>query len=294
MKLYAPRYYKRFKCVADKCEHSCCVGWEIDIDSESLQKYKNLNCSYKDEILNSISYDVTPHFKLTKEERCPHLDARGLCKIITNIGEDCLCDICREHPRFYNYTSVAELGIGMSCREAARIILSSPDYAEFECIGEIECDAVSADFDALCERSKIYDILKDGKLSYKTKLEKIHADYAVETESDDYWLNLIESLEYLDENNKKTFMNYSSKKRTSLFDEALERFLAYFIYRHTTEAEDFFDFCRRLRFCLFVERLFASILYFEAPGTREELAALASTISEEIEYSQYNTFNLTY
>ena len=25
IKLYAPKYYKNFKCIADKCEHSCCI-----------------------------------------------------------------------------------------------------------------------------------------------------------------------------------------------------------------------------------------------------------------------------
>ena len=36
MKLFAPEYYKQFKCIADKCTHSCCIGWEIDIDEEAL------------------------------------------------------------------------------------------------------------------------------------------------------------------------------------------------------------------------------------------------------------------
>ena len=43
MKLYAPTYYKNFKCIADACEHSCCIGWEIDIDPEALEKYENCN-----------------------------------------------------------------------------------------------------------------------------------------------------------------------------------------------------------------------------------------------------------
>ena len=27
-----PDYYKEFQCIADQCEHSCCIGWEIDVD----------------------------------------------------------------------------------------------------------------------------------------------------------------------------------------------------------------------------------------------------------------------
>ena len=32
MKIIAPNYYPAFRCIADKCRHSCCIGWEIDID----------------------------------------------------------------------------------------------------------------------------------------------------------------------------------------------------------------------------------------------------------------------
>ena len=40
MKLFAPEYYKDFVCIADRCKHSCCVGWEIDVDKDTLEKYK--------------------------------------------------------------------------------------------------------------------------------------------------------------------------------------------------------------------------------------------------------------
>ena len=93
MKLYAPEYYKKFKCIADKCDHGCCIGWEIDVDAVTLEKYKRLKNHYAESILNSISTDDTPHFVLCEGERCPHLDERGLCKIIINAGEEYLCDI---------------------------------------------------------------------------------------------------------------------------------------------------------------------------------------------------------
>ena len=152
MKLYAPTYYKRFRCIADRCEHSCCIGWEIDIDNEAIEKYKSLKHRYGEVIRDSISTDETPHFKLGEHERCPHLDECGLCKIILNVGEDYLCDICREHPRFYNYTDVAEVGIGMSCAEAARLILSSSDYATLESIVSVDAEADDVEFYGRAER----------------------------------------------------------------------------------------------------------------------------------------------
>ena len=104
MKLFAPKYYKNFTCIADKCTHSCCVGWEIDIDQGTLEKYETLSHSYGKIIRDSIDYEETPHFRLCEKERCPHLDEKGLCNIISCLGEGYLCEICAEHPRFYNDT----------------------------------------------------------------------------------------------------------------------------------------------------------------------------------------------
>lgn len=293
MKLYAPEYYKKFICIADKCEHSCCIGWEIDIDSKTLKKYETLENSYASNIINSISSAETPHFVLCAHDKCPHLDENGLCKIILNVGEEYLCDICREHPRFYNYTNVAEVGLGMSCREAARLILSSENYDVFEEIGNIDAEEGIIDFDGRLERTKVYKILKSAD-NYNSKLERICNEYKIDVGSDSDWLNIIDSLEYLDESHKELFMKYSSKNRPVGKDEYLERALAYFVYRHCTEAFDEDDFRCRLSFCMFCERLLASLISSKNAESLEEIAVLASIISEEIEYSEDNTEALTY
>lgn len=291
MKLYAPKYYKRFQCIADKCEHSCCIGWEIDIDKETMKKYQTLNSGYGSVITDSISTEGTPHFRLGERDRCPHLDERGLCNIITNVGEDYLCDICREHPRFYNYTDVAEVGIGMSCPEAARIILSSSDDTELEAIGDVDVEADSTPFDGRAARSEIYTILQTAD-DYPTALDRIYRKYAIDAGEDDRWLKTLDSLEYLTTDHKVLLMKYSSTCRPEGADESLKRFLAYLVYRHCTEAFDADDFCDRLSFCLFCERLFASLICAEGAESLQEIATLASIISEEIEYSEENTFAL--
>lgn len=296
MKLYAPKYYRNFKCVADKCKHSCCIGWEIDIDNKTLKKYKALKDGYGDIINKSILVDNNPHFVLNAHEKCPHLNEQGLCKIIINLGEDYLCDICREHPRFYNYTTVAEVGIGISCPEAARIILTSPDFAVLEHIGEVDSVEEGCDFDGRLMRNEIYEILQNNDCSYTDSLDKIHNKYAVRPYEDKCYLEKLELLEYLTPEHKRLFMGYSSKHR--LLDceteEYLKRFLAYLIYRHCTEAFDEEDFCERLAFCLFCERLLASLMYRENAKELEEIARLSNIISEEIEYSEDNTLALTF
>ncbi len=292
MKLYAPSYYKKFKCIAEKCDHSCCIGWEIDVDCYTLEKYNALKGDYGSVIIDSIVMDETPHFKLGEGDRCPHLNENGLCNIILEFGEDHLCGICREHPRFYNYTSIAEVGIGVSCTEAAKIILSSPDYAEMERIGnlDIECDGI--DFDGRVLREEIYRILQDKTRGHAERLEEIYESYSIDVGDDGIWLEALDSIEYLDVSHRKLFMNYSATRRPDGNDVYLERFLAYFIYRHCTEALDREDFRARLAFSLFCERLFSSLIVSENAKSLHEIAVLARIISEEIEYSDDNTIAL--
>ena len=65
--------------------------------------------------------------------------------------------------------------------------------------------------------------------------------------------------------------------------------MAYFIYRHCTEAFDKEDFCLRLAFCLFLEGLLASLICCVKAQSLQDVAVLASIILEEIEYSEDNT-----
>ena len=127
MNVYVPEYYPRFRCAASACPHTCCAGWEIDIDPESLSRYQRMTGAFGDRVKRSISLDGTPHFILTEQERCPLLNRDNLCDLILQEGEGALCQICRDHPRFRNYFSDrVEMGLGLVCGEAARLILSWP------------------------------------------------------------------------------------------------------------------------------------------------------------------------
>lgn len=288
MKLFAPKYYEEFKCIADKCTHSCCVGWEIDVDENAITRYRSLEGEYSKKILKSIDFSHTPHFILGENERCPHLDEHGLCKIISTYGSKFLCEICSEHPRFYNDTPYGkEVGLGMACEEACRIILTSNDYDAIIQIKGDEADIDFTGFDPILERTHIYTILKDHSLSFENRLKRVYNEYRVSpfTLNDDSWHSVISSLEYLDESHKKMFLTYTSSSTIQEgLDKYLERALAYFIYRHCSEAYDYEEFCTCLGFCLFCERLLCSIA-----TSKEEIFTCARIISEEIEYSVENT-----
>ncbi|MCR4646690.1 MAG: flagellin lysine-N-methylase [Oscillospiraceae bacterium] len=117
-----PSYCDTFRCIADQCTDNCCIGWEIDIDSETLAYYQSVPGAFGQRLGGHIADGC---FILTENERCPFLNSRNLCDIYTELGEAHLCQICTDHPRYYEwFGSVKEGGIGLCCEEAARIILS--------------------------------------------------------------------------------------------------------------------------------------------------------------------------
>ncbi len=293
MKLYAPEYYKKFKCIADKCKHSCCIGWEIDIDSDTLEKYAAVHRGYGKQIADSISLSDTPHFVLRENQKCPHLNNEGLCNIISNLGEDYLCDICREHPRFYNNTTHGmEVGLGLSCEEACRIVLSDDDYDSFFVLEEIDQKPLNCNFDAVKARNEIYKLLSDKSSEYQKRIQNISRSHSIDltATSQNEWAETIASLEYLDNSHKELFLNFSpnavAPPEIELF---CERFLAYLIYRHCSPASDENEYRAALFFSLFCEKLLVSAVESSKDHSFQNVVNLSRIISEEIEYSEDNT-----
>ena len=120
MKIIAPDYYPEFHCIAGACAHTCCAGWEIDIDEKSLPRFLASPDIARHVVLDGENAQI----RLMPGERCPFLNEDGLCDMILCHGEDFLCDICRDHPRFRNFRSDrVELGLGLVCETAAELIL---------------------------------------------------------------------------------------------------------------------------------------------------------------------------
>lgn len=125
-----PDFYPRFRCKAGDCRHTCCKGWEIDIDDDTAVYYQELQGPLGEAIRHHIEKgDDTWHFVLTTDEACPFLRPDGLCRIILEGGEDILCDICRLHPRFFEIVTdkagrEPELGgLGLACEASCELLL---------------------------------------------------------------------------------------------------------------------------------------------------------------------------
>lgn len=126
MRLTVPDYYDQFRCIASRCTDNCCIGWEIGIDPAALADYQSQPGAFGDRLRAAIQPGDPPFFALTKSGRCPFLNEENLCDIYRQLGESHLCAICDQHPRFHNWFGAEkESGLGLSCEEAARLILFS-------------------------------------------------------------------------------------------------------------------------------------------------------------------------
>ncbi len=132
MRIRKPDYYDRFHCIAGACKDSCCIGWEIDVDEEKREAYRKVTGALGERLRTCVDWEEG-HFVLQgKEERCPFLNQENLCELIMELGEESLCDICREHPRFYEwYENLTEVGLGLCCEEAARLLFEEERPIQF-------------------------------------------------------------------------------------------------------------------------------------------------------------------
>lgn len=156
--LRRPSYYKYFHCIASSCTDSCCIGWEIDIDEDTMNDYRQVKGSFGKRLKENIALppndsEEPAHFIQTQHERCPFLNSCNLCDIFITLGEEYLSQICTHHPRYYDwFLEGQEAGLGLCCEEAARLILKKTDYPEFEVIQDDEGTEPLLDEDLLLEQ----------------------------------------------------------------------------------------------------------------------------------------------
>lgn len=147
MKVRRPSYMKDFKCIGSACTDTCCAGWEIVIDDTTYEAYKQVDGRFGERLRQQIGEEQgEAYFKLQTGRRCSFLNQDNLCDIFIEIGENMLCDICREHPRYYEwFGDYMEMGVGLCCEAAEQLIFSSEEKTSFELLTEGEEDGGEED-----------------------------------------------------------------------------------------------------------------------------------------------------
>ena len=126
MKVFMPKYYKDFQCIASACPDSCCNEWTVDIDPQSAAFYKTLEGALGDRLRQILHDEEDVTVMTIIDGRCPMWRQDGLCQIQAELGHGALCKTCQEFPRLrHDYEDFVELGLELSCPEAARLILGA-------------------------------------------------------------------------------------------------------------------------------------------------------------------------
>ena len=212
MKLRAPEYYKKFQCIADKCKHNCCMaGWEIDIDENTADYYKNVPGEFGKKLQKNIDFSENKHFILDSNNKCPFLNNKNLCDIYLTLGPHSLCQICTDHPRYYEwFKDIKECGVGLCCEEAARIILSyDKNFSTYEInIPDEEVDGYNEVLYSYLNnvRLKIIKYLDDEHISLSDRIRNVlWYSYTIQQNIDN---NLLDDEEILNIDVKIKEKNY--------------------------------------------------------------------------------------
>jgi len=125
MQIRKPAYYDLFRCLAGACPDSCCKEWEVDIDPDTAQLYRSLQGPLGERLRQVLRTEDGVACMTIENGRCPMWRPDGLCRIQAELGHDALSQTCRDYPRLrHDYGDFVELGLELSCPEAARLIFS--------------------------------------------------------------------------------------------------------------------------------------------------------------------------
>ena len=247
MKIRVPEYFKDFKCIASKCEDTCCAGWGIVIDDATYARYKNVQGEFGDRLRSEIVHEAGENIFVLKGNNCPFLNEEKTCDIYINIGEENLCYTCQQYPRYTEeFGSLREIGISLSCPEAARIMLNNSKKVEFELSENNEVVSSYNDINAqlfielLQSRKIIMDIIQDRTIDLRKRaaLALLFVD-EIQEKIDESEIKEIKSVreKYLDKGFLEELINELEEYRDnegSKYDDMHEYFKVFKDLKHIT------------------------------------------------------------
>ncbi len=302
MKILSPSYYPLFSCIAGKCRHSCCIGWEIGIDEESYERFRLIDGG-SGKVLDKIHFSNGTHqFKTDENGRCAFLNKDGLCDLILNYGEAVLCPICADHPRFRSFfSSFTEIGLGLSCEAAAKIILENKDpFTLLPLPGDgQEISLTEDERELLSVRNELIGLLEDQSAPIESRIRALFD--ACEADADalsfDEVTEFLLSLERLDKDWGDLLSDLKGVSRAQIPDDLslpLQNMCIYFVYRHMPLALDKGDLLSAMLLCAFLcylsLELVSRFLMKHGSVSSEDMISIARLLSGELEYSDENLY----
>ncbi len=120
-------YYDEFTCLGGKCEETCCFGWQVAVDDETLLKYRSVKGFLGLRLKSAFAFKDEPVLNL-REKKCPFHTKEGLCELQKKLGQAYQPEVCRIYPRYWrNYGPFTEIWLDLSCIRAAELFLIHQD-----------------------------------------------------------------------------------------------------------------------------------------------------------------------
>ncbi len=178
MKYCKVDYYDAFACVAGQCPDTCCAGWQIVIDDESMEKYERLQGEFGQRMAASLDYEEQSFRQCAG--RCIFLNKENLCDLILEKGEDYLCKTCAGYPRHVEeFEDVREYSLSLSCPIVAKQLLSRKEPVRFLSTEDEAQDPLADEFEdfdcalfSILEESRelLLGLLQDRSLPIKHRM----------------------------------------------------------------------------------------------------------------------------
>ena len=208
---------------------------------------------------------------------------------------------CTEHPRYYSFLSDrTEMGLGLCCEEAARIILSQTEkFSLFVLDDNGEKDEISSrDERLLILRKNLFTLLQNRKIPLSDRTEHLltvaGADFPNKSIAE--WVDVFSGFEIMNPAWADALSMLSKAETEDAmheFDTAFENLMIYFIYRHLSAAFDGTDLAARISFAYLGFKIIKALCAAKKSLTGEcsfaDLCEFARLYSAEIEYSEENT-----
>ena len=297
MKTLAPSYYPYFSCIAGDCRHTCCAGWEIDIDADTRAYYRSVGGAIGERLENAIEEDAegNAYFRLCgEEEHCPFLNRGNLCDLILSLGEEALCDICAEHPRYYNvFSDRTETGIGLCCEAAAKLVLSWEEPVRLVVVDDDGFDDVlpptAEGASCLALRGQVIDILQDRTKPVPARIREMLSLCGAFPVIPDagMWAAYLSGLEILDPAWQKMLGTLTAAEDV-LPEVTAEQFLVYLVYRHFPKMTEGVSARALAGFAAAAYAVINALYAVSESRNPETLWELVRLFSAEIEYSEEN------
>lgn len=171
--------YDEFICTADKCPDTCCSGWMIEIDPESLNRYKAAKGHEKELLHSKINFEEGV-FKQCPNGDCAFLRDDKLCTMQRELGEEALCITCDMYPRHVEeFPGVREHSLSLSCPEVSKSFLQNTDFLSWYEEDDDESEDDYEDFNRplydklVIWRDEILRILKNRSISFDKRAVQV-------------------------------------------------------------------------------------------------------------------------